>query len=112
MRMLKWYPHVQAGNTKPAMITFSVAIMLRDGIATRKETIQRFMHCVTLKVVTDFMIDVRMSTCSCHPCSIMILLVCFLVLPSLLNFTIDCVILITTRRRLPSCSLWRVLQHG
>ena len=41
MRMLKRYPLVQAGNTKPAMTTFSDAIVLRDGDATRKEAIGR-----------------------------------------------------------------------
>ena len=43
MRMLKRYPLVQAGNTKPAMTTFSDAIVLRDGDATRKEAIGRFV---------------------------------------------------------------------
>ena len=41
--MLKRYPLVQAGNTKPAMTTFSDAIVLRDGDATRKEAIGRFV---------------------------------------------------------------------
>ena len=41
--MLKRYPLVQAGNTKPAMTTFSDAIVLRDGDATRKEAISRFV---------------------------------------------------------------------
>ena len=41
MRMLKRYPLVQAGNTKPAMTTFSDAIVLRDGDAT--EAIGRFV---------------------------------------------------------------------
>ena len=41
MRMLKRYPVVQAGNTKPATTTFSDAIVLRDGDATRKEAIGR-----------------------------------------------------------------------
>ena len=43
MRMLKRYPLVQAGNTKPAMTTFSDAIVLRDDDATRKEAIGRFV---------------------------------------------------------------------
>ena len=41
MRMFKRYLVVQAGNTKPAMTTFSDAIALRDGDATRKEAIGR-----------------------------------------------------------------------
>ena len=43
MRMLKRYPLVQVGNTKPATTTFSDAIVLRDGDATRKEAIGRFV---------------------------------------------------------------------
>ena len=43
MRMLKRYPLVQAGNTKPAMTTFSDAIVLRDGDTTRKEAIGLFV---------------------------------------------------------------------
>ena len=43
MRMLKRYPHVQAGNIKPAMITFLDAIVLRDGEATREEAIHHFV---------------------------------------------------------------------
>ena len=37
------YPLVQAGNTKLAMTTFSDTIVLRDGDATRKEAIGRFV---------------------------------------------------------------------
>ena len=43
MRMLKRYLLVQAGNTIPAMTSFSDAIVLRDGDATRKEAISRFV---------------------------------------------------------------------
>ena len=43
MRMLKRYPLVQVGNTKPATTTFSDAIVLRDDDATRKEAIGRFV---------------------------------------------------------------------
>ena len=42
MRMLKWYPLVQAGNTKP-VITFSDTIVLRDSEATREEVIRHFV---------------------------------------------------------------------
>ena len=43
MRMLKWYPLVQAGKTKPAITTFSAPSVLRDGEATREEVIRHFV---------------------------------------------------------------------